>query len=116
MNTKTKHTPGPWRIAYDGRGNPVITAGFAADPVTQARHVWVTTLAPLDLGPLWYRIDEAEREANAHLIAAAPQLLAALRVFCEVWESGEEDDWRGALDDVADVARAAIRKAEGGTP
>jgi hypothetical protein len=51
-------------------------------------------------------VGAAERVANAHLVAAAPELLSAL-----------ENLWRAALDDsitpeLRDASRAAIAKAK----
>jgi len=50
-----------------------------------------------------------EAEANARLIAAAPDLLEALKEMLSVWE--EDDPAYGAMH--ADKARAAIARAEG---
>lgn len=53
-NTKSKHTPGPWRL----NGNRTITVG--------------------DFGKPGSFIAEVKNDANARLIAAAPELLEAL--------------------------------------
>lgn len=58
--TRTRHTPGPWATSRDA---------------VPADHVQVTVYAESD----GERVATAFRtEANAHLIAAAPALLAAL--------------------------------------
>lgn len=52
-----------------------------------------------------------EHDANAHLIAAAPDLLAALKALLVL---ADEHGWGGsAWDDGWIDARAAISKAEG---
>lgn len=54
---------------------------------------------------------ESVQEANAHLIAAAPELLEAL---IELTESAKEAiDGLGDLSDAIDTAKAAIAKALG---
>ena len=54
------------------------------------------------------------RDANARLIAAAPDLLAALRALITEWDRPREipadPDW---CDAIVGQARAAIAKAEG---
>jgi hypothetical protein len=81
------HTPGPWRVS-----NPQSPecALVITDDLTIAR-AYVGDKAP------------ATANANAHLIAAAPDLLAALKYLLEL---GGDDDRRIA-------AEAAIAKAEG---
>ena len=64
-------TPGPWRIepAVPGEASGVhVFAGCATD------------------GDLVTIADFIENEANARLIAAAPDLLDALRAFCGDYE------------------------------
>ena len=55
--------------------------------------------------------DENERIANAHLIAAAPDLLSALQEMISVFQDHEQYDEESA--EVISMARAAIAKAEG---
>ena len=85
----TEHTPGPWEV--NGNHRLDICAGNAG--------VVATVLAPTTVNG----------KANARLIAAAPDLLAALEVFvglCPMCYSGQE-----CLDDNCHMARAAIAKA-----
>jgi hypothetical protein len=66
---------------------------------------------------------DAECEANASLIAAAPEMLAALKallpeVDAEVEQrqtSGNDEYWQG-LKALSDTGHAAIAKAEGRQP
>lgn len=62
----SKHTPGPWVTAYDDGGiTPDTASGNRIFDI--ARIYWPD------------RLREAEYRANARLVAAAPDLLAALR-------------------------------------
>lgn len=59
---------------------------------------------------------EGETEANARLIAAAPELLAACRNWIEWLDSDGEGDFDGAADKEAamlNAMRAALAKATG---
>jgi len=84
----SKHTPGPWEMSY-GWGTSVTTS--TGSKIRQ------TTDRPLE-----------ERQANARLIASAPDLLEALRLILE--EPGYE-----LLDTHKAYALEAIAKAEGAT-
>ena len=59
MTQQSKHTPGPWKIVGWPHSSPSIDAGACT----------VANLVDLS----------GETKANAHLIAAAPLLLSALR-------------------------------------
>lgn len=74
------HTPGPWGISKDGYGvyyvNPRIEAG---EDIDDPQHDSV--IARVDGGavdPAFFGMDDDTMRANASLIAAAPELLAAL--------------------------------------
>jgi hypothetical protein len=107
--TQTKHTPGPWGLD-DGEIYGKLSSDFHGTGM----------IARI---PCEYRqggIMTCEDEANAALIAAAPELLEALK---EVYKWGEraKDErqqhgpvLRDYLMQAADTARAAIAKAEGG--
>jgi hypothetical protein len=90
----TNHTPGPWRV----EGKEVVSLD---------RFVCLID----SHGP-----DDTEKRGNAHLIAAAPELLAALKElqekFVEVSERYRGASWCYGAEAVSN-ARAAIVKAEG---
>ena len=87
----TQHTPGPWSASpYNN-----ITSRNG-------------TVAKTEQMP---GNDENERIANAHLIAAAPDLLSALQEMISVFQDHEQYDEESA--EVISMARAAIAKAEG---
>ncbi len=96
MADAARHTPGPW--AYDG-----VSAIRTADG---------EPIAELEIeNAVDDRID-----ADAYLIAAAPDLLAALKRFrTKVYNaaigSGMDDEW---ATEACSLADAAIDKAEGG--
>lgn len=98
----TNHTPGPWSVGSDMW--PYIRT--ISGPVG-VRIGYATTGA--SYGVESYSITPEEAAANAHLMAAAPDLLAALEWIMEAFLVG--DDWIGVP--VADAARAAIAKAKG---
>lgn len=94
------HTPGKWRVctlAHPEDRTVVVYGPSFSDPVA-------TGIARAG-------IDASEAHANARLIAAAPDLLAALKALLVL---ADEHGWGGsAWDDGWIDARAAISKAEG---
>lgn len=92
-NSRVGPTPGPWRIRENARHSPdECDLSICGD-------IWV--LADIN-GPQY-----AHQEANARLIAAAPELLEALEEWLTV---GNDMKARKA---VRSKARAAIAKARG---
>lgn len=100
----SKHTPGPWRIGDAGR----------------------TVFGPPNGNPSPQTVASVTHKANARLIAAAPEMLEALRGMLATVERGEADS-RGramwtiregatrAYCDALDAARSTIAKATGGS-
>lgn len=95
----TAHTPGPWQ--YDTfEGGPV-----AAIVEPDGTHI-------ADISTLLNSTAHSALAVNARLIAAAPELLAALQALVGEADLGEldhDDDTRALLD----TARAAIERATG---
>jgi hypothetical protein len=88
----SKHTPGPWAHEnYQG----VI-------------HVFVDNQGGT---PSVCKLIGPDKEANARLIAAAPDLLEALSDVVKFWDSIVPTD---CVNDMHIKARAAIAKATGG--
>lgn len=128
----SKHTPGPWEVSHGGHGSP---HGFVIDEY----YVLNRTVAD-DVAIAADIVDPATQmpsEANARLIAAAPDLLEACQMFAE-WlrreDAGSEGHpwagkrgtpdceaaWRKWYDEnlrlcglAQELARAAIAKATG---
>lgn len=114
MSAAGKYTPGPWRVAappdkvctdYRDEGGSMLDSnwghgGHAKTIVTCEHRSWMA------LG---------EEFANAHLIAAAPDLLEALRGAIE-WMSCVEPHLRDGTPFKRNIEsyKAAIAKAEGG--
>jgi len=96
---KTQHTPGPWEIDGFYQGAFEVIAPKAS--VTRGR------LVICSRGQ--HELREREFQANARLIAAAPDLLEALKEFVGAVDAGTTF----ADSSVVDVARAAIAKARG---
>ena len=85
---QTNHTPGPWHVTGDEHGTMIT------DNTGEQIALW-----PQQGGTV-------EQCANAALIAAAPELLAALKVCESVLRI------QGYVN-AADIAQAAIAKATG---
>ena len=92
-----KHTPGPWVVEDERYHGPNWAIIGSAD--TAGWHAFVRVAVQLDNKP------SDEGEANARLIAAAPDLLAALQFVMSA--HGEQ------LHDAFDDAHKAIAKATG---
>lgn len=105
----TKHTPGPWFACGDGSCGTLVRAG----DIRTGRKVastWVNT-SPMSI---------PENEANARLIAASPDLLAALKRMvsqCERYLNerpvSESDMLNPDYVSPMEQSLAAIAKAEG---
>lgn len=120
----TKHTPGPWRVeqvvpepyrhgkywvAHVDLGSQ--KSGMTSLGLEAAWPSATATVAPC-LGLEGQPISREIVEANAHLIAAAPDLLAALEAahgYLVIFGTDQ-------LDHVRSVCRDAIAKAKGGKP
>jgi hypothetical protein len=112
MITKAKvtHTPGPWTL---GRFGSIVGGPFIKYANGEAQ----SQLASATVGN---EITPEEREANARLIAAAPDLLLMLeRITARMnrWAShGVQCGPKGIDHDYSELynyAQAAIRKAKG---
>ena len=98
----TEHTPGPWRVREDSEGRPpmhsdleVVAPGSTADRVRPIARL---------------HLQGRHAEANAHLIAAAPEMLTILEHLCRVHGSHQlydKVDWNGIKYTVAKAKREA---------
>lgn len=103
----TQHTPGPLVVRRVGTDPPDCFT------VNEDRDGYGTLVAICE-GP--------RAEANAHLIAAAPDLLAALSnlvnatmAFYEADRMGTDHQAKQELFDIANNAQTTIAKAQGGS-
>jgi hypothetical protein len=108
--SNAKHTPGPWETDVYGviTGGPEMATSITELPVIK----WMNKCK---LSHAWQDIDNRnmvlEHQANARLIAAAPELLEAL-----IQARAAMPDRAFATADaklVIDMVNAAIAKAEG---
>lgn len=99
------HTPGPWKFID---ATKVAAMQFAPKCVIRAGEREIASFSWNDKSP-WFPT-KVESQANARLIAAAPDLLEALNRLCteafitKIDEQAGWDVWFG-------MARAAIAKA-----
>lgn len=110
MTEAMKHTPGPWLVAPKA-----LEENFFED-ARILRHDGLVVASVVHNGDVVPR----EHEANANLIAAAPDMLEALKPFAkccdsigrEIPDSKDTSSWTFQAGDFR-RARAAIAKAEG---
>ena len=103
MTTQANHTPGPWIRDGDDIGVETTVAGDLVFLV----------VCELREPSLYHTADTiVQQEANARLIAAAPDLLAALQVIVALDDEDQPGLW--PFEAELDAARAAIRRATGG--
>jgi hypothetical protein len=96
------HTPGPWTVDYSDDNLRIYAGGVLIGEVNgSTKHIEVRGL------------DGETTEANAWLIAAAPDLLAALERILARVETLNLFTGRGEDTKVVEQARAAIGKATG---
>lgn len=103
----SKHTPGPWEAnGYHIRQRVTGTRSIAEVAYTGPHHT------PPHEYPKSCRLVD---EANARLIAAAPDLLEALKKCAAVIGAPQEGHWAtdDEVNDAYDSAVAAIAKAKG---
>lgn len=108
-----KHTPGPWR--FDGEIDAVVSsAGQLRRSALMGdyRGVIIASLVESHGGRGARPEAAPEATANAALIAAAPDLLAACEIALK--DSRSAPRGKGLSDDVADILADAIAKARGG--
>lgn len=114
MSNETKWTPGPWLVTKSHDGIAIAMGSAIISPYEYTTgHLWKTDL-------YWGEEDD-EDVANAHLIAAAPELYEILSMLVDNSEAVafypsaiEQSDW-GSVDfeEWAQRARAVLAKARG---
>lgn len=100
MDTKGKHTPGPWSA------EPMEDGCSVAYRINDASGYEVAVTSGRD--------SDGEEAANARLIAAAPDMLAALKEARDLLAGDLTGvEWKRACHAFVAKADAAIAKAEG---
>ena len=94
-----QHTPGPWHHGLHHHGHLAV----------QAENGRLVTLC----GAIAHDDAQLENHANSRLIAAAPDLFAALREIVAAVEMGEVDGYSPSGDWFRE-AKAALNKVEEG--
>jgi hypothetical protein len=97
---ETRHTPGPWRVnGFNKRGDRVVgdLDGGVANVYCEEDSVRADPIG----------------EANAHLIAAAPDLLDACKLAHSYFHNREGRDLADLGLDASKALTSAIAKAEG---
>lgn len=111
MTQQTKHTPAPWHMQTLSHqsitGHDIcIIHGVTTQPTEDGkgqRYCYISADKPC------FEVSDEEQLANAYLIAAAPDLLAALeQAVTSMQDSGYPNDHLSVK-----AARAAIAKAKG---
>jgi hypothetical protein len=103
----SKHTPGPWAVECDTQDSTLqrvyrVANGRLHELVAEVGH---------------FQQDIDEQNANARLIAAAPDLLDALKNTLRMLEAAHRQLGMHSADNMrVRMAYAAQRKAEGAKP
>ena len=92
----TQHTPGPW-VAWKDHNTPWAIMPHDDSPAYITRHS--CGIATLEEWP------GSETEANARLIAAAPDLLAALEAICDQGYEDKPEVWAQAINAIAKATK-----------
>ena len=106
MTERAEHTAGPWTFDRDWKRIPTIIGADGS---------LVADIRKSSVNEGGWVVDMPEREANARLIAAAPDLMAALKdlvTVCEkkIYPQPDKSDSAWAK---LQAARAAIARATG---
>jgi hypothetical protein len=125
----TAHTPGPWIFRQWGLTDEVLeqmrkaginpvrmltNSGAAAVTADDVQVATVNSQTPFKKGQ-GHLVDCPVRDANARLIAAAPELLEALKASLQILEGiSESRDFRNEQALILEMVRQAVAKAEGG--
>jgi len=106
-----KHTKGPW---FHFEKTNCSSISISTSPtLDEERSAWIEQKIDTTVCGV-FGLDE-RCQANAALIAAAPDLLAACEALKEAYTKAEESesiDWQD-LDDAAEKACEALKKAKG---
>lgn len=104
--TKTKHTPGPWRAKV---GVSPLYRGLVAI-IEQSQENFIGIVAEAG------EVPQSDWEANARLIAVAPEMLGAASFAEEVLRLGNSALAHGYRADAIRKLRVVIAKATGEQP
>lgn len=104
-----QHTPGPWRVEDIGVIDGLAIMAPDRPGRSNEYRTVATATCDVETGILLQ-----EAEANAQLIAIAPELLAELRGLLEsVYHGDDHEQWLHPSDERIRRLRALVAKAEG---
>ncbi len=109
-----KHTKGPWKVGGDGHehkradGTPWRQLSIYTGDIETGKDLEIVCSAEIPKGKGWF---DEESRANAHLIAASPELLEVCKDAYKLIALTRPDTCGYVLVRLSD----AIAKAEGGT-
>lgn len=108
-----EYTPGPWQAVSSGPGLPLIRIQASIGPEAGGGYS-AHCIALMSVSLAVHPTDE-HVNANARLIAQAPDLLAALRAIERITLSKglTETERKTAMRDIGETAHAAIERATG---
>ena len=110
----TKHTPGPWRVSRHNADRPGL--GWILETETNTVIGRINDAVD-EIDPYTHIPVRSETtDANARLIAAAPELLECAEAYMEfLWSEWHATMTQAAFDNDPEVVRvrAAIKKARG---
>jgi hypothetical protein len=98
-----QHTPAPWKVRHTHQYGRYEVRGPGDTFTGQPHGAWICGDA---------------NEANAHLIATAPTMLAALREMVREWDEpyyGNQEERADRMFNVIEKLRPIIAQAEGRT-
>ena len=93
----TEHTPGPWSVEPLKRTTGWLIHGPQGESITD--------------GPIWTEHFAAESKANAHLVAAAPDLLAFVKNILADATPGPHARIYETAEQIRSAAEVLIAKA-----
>ena len=99
-----EYTPGPWIVGYADSGKPYIVADHGKrwdNPTICHLYEDVTPEGSVTIEPWLEAFDNAE--ANARLIAAAPDMMTLLQKYITVLESDDKEALTKLLQETRDV-------------
>ena len=114
MSEKPKFTPGPWRVATTGDKAYHATDMSVVKDVERDNDHQYDIVGICSTGGEWH-CDYFEKVANAHLIAAAPEMFTALMEVLN-WYNAFTPHATGRMfvpDDMIENVLKAIQKARG---
>lgn len=115
MINRPTHTPGRWIYYNTGahqNGTPVYTLVSINGDIATSPHGTGEWLADIRMGYLDHeRVSLPEGMANAHLMAAAPVLLRALRDAIDYLEKSTNVDGKPENHPILPILRSAIGAA-----